>query len=44
MLELSSWVGVVGLMEELLPFELLSEERTRHVHELTSDDNNSLTS
>jgi len=44
MLELSSWVGVVGLIDELLPFELLSEERTRHVHELTSDDNNSLTS
>jgi len=44
MLELSSWVSVVRFVDELFPLKLLSEKGSRKVHELASDDNNSLTS
>ena len=44
MLEVSSWVGVVGLSNELAPVELVSEEGTREVECLTSHNHNLLAS
>ena len=42
MLELSSWVSVVGLIQELVEGNIVSEERSRELELLTSNDNNFL--
>jgi hypothetical protein len=39
----SSWVGVHSLAKEFVEFKLVSEERSRSLKKLTSDDYNSLT-
>jgi hypothetical protein len=37
-----SWVGVSGLVQELMELELVSEERTRFIEQLASDNDDSL--
>jgi len=44
MLELSSWVSIVGLMQELMEGNIISEQRSRENELLTPDNNNLLTS
>ena len=44
MLEILSWVGVAGLVEEFCEFKVVSEERSRIDELLTSHNNDSLTS
>jgi len=44
MLELSSWVSIVGLSQELMEGNIISEQRSRENELLTPDNNNLLTS
>jgi hypothetical protein len=44
MLELSSWVSVVGQFQELVEFNIVSEERSGETQFLASNDNDFLSS